>query len=189
MLITIRPYEPEDFEAAIRLWHDSRRSTGLDSAMDADRDDLRLRFVSERARGCAWWIAIDEDSGDGEPLGLIGIKGDTLDKLYVAPALQGRGIGRHMLDFVKEQRPDGFRLFTARANPACRFYAREGLWPVKVFPHPDQDHDIVRFEWRPGRTAPGPELPGVPEFPEPDPTAPRSGWFTRRRPADIRPDI
>ena len=86
MLVTIRPYEDPDFEHD--LWFDSRRSTGLPATFHATRDDLRRRFVEEREGGCACFTATE----GADVIGFIGLNGDVLDKLYVAPHRQGSDI-------------------------------------------------------------------------------------------------
>ena len=51
-----------------------------------------------------------------------------LASLYLAPAAQGRGVGRQMLDRIKVEAPGGFVLNVWQPNTAARrFYEREGL--------------------------------------------------------------
>ena len=75
-----------------------------------------------------------------------------LGHIYVAPAAQRRGIGRVLLDKVKERRPDGFTLWTHQPNVAARaFYEREGLEPVEFTDGSANEERVpdVRYEWRP----------------------------------------
>ena len=53
---------------------------------------------------------------------------EFLASLYLAPAAQGRGVGRQMLDRIKAEAPGGFVLNVWQPNTAARrFYGREGL--------------------------------------------------------------
>ena len=55
-----------------------------------------------------------------------------------------------MLDYVKACLPGGFSLLTARDNPACAFYEREGLAPARTFWDPGLGYQVARYEWRRG---------------------------------------
>ena len=51
-----------------------------------------------------------------------------LDQLFVAPEYQGKGLGRRLLAFTRQQLPDEIRLRCVRENEkAWRWYEREGF--------------------------------------------------------------
>jgi GNAT superfamily N-acetyltransferase len=51
-----------------------------------------------------------------------------LDQLFVAPAWQGRGLGRTLLAFTRQHLPDEIKLRCIRENEkAWRWYEREGF--------------------------------------------------------------
>jgi ribosomal protein S18 acetylase RimI-like enzyme len=77
---------------------------------------------------------------DTEPLGFASyshLADDVykLHKLYVLPATQGMGLGKKLLEFVKEEiKPLGavaLRLGVNRFNRALQFYERLGFYKVK----------------------------------------------------------
>jgi len=75
------------------------------------------------------WVAEEE----GRLLGFLGIEHSTnldapvLEKLYVEPAEQNRGIGSALLGKAKELRPDVLYLWVFQKNPARRLYERNGF--------------------------------------------------------------
>jgi len=80
------------------------------------------------------WVA-DED---GRLLGFLGIEHSTnldapvLERLYVEPAEQNRGVGSALLDKAKELRPEELYLWVFQKNPARRLYERNGFELVKL---------------------------------------------------------
>jgi GNAT superfamily N-acetyltransferase len=80
------------------------------------------------------WVAQE----DGRLVGFLGIEHSTnlgapvLEKLYVEPAEQNRGIGSALLDKAKELRPDELYLWVFQKNPAHRLYERHGFEVVKL---------------------------------------------------------
>jgi putative acetyltransferase len=82
------------------------------------------------------WLAEE----DGCLLGFLAIEASTnlggaavLEKLYVEPSEQNRGIGVALLDKAKELRPEGIYLWVFQKNVgACRLYERHGFQLVKL---------------------------------------------------------
>jgi GNAT superfamily N-acetyltransferase len=82
------------------------------------------------------WLAEE----DGRVVGFLGIEASrnlggaaVLEKLYVEPGEQGRGIGAALLEKAKELRPDGIYLWVFQKNDgARRLYERHGFRLVKL---------------------------------------------------------
>jgi GNAT superfamily N-acetyltransferase len=80
------------------------------------------------------WVAEEE----GRLLGFLGIEHSTnlgapvLEKLYVEPAEQNRGVGSALLSKAKELRPDELYLWVFQKNPARRLYERHDFELVKL---------------------------------------------------------
>jgi GNAT superfamily N-acetyltransferase len=81
------------------------------------------------------WLAEE----DGNLLGFLGIEHSTnldapvLEKIYVEPTEQNRGIGTALLKKAKELRPQGFCLWVFQKNVgARRLYERSGFQLVKL---------------------------------------------------------
>jgi len=92
------------------------------------------------------WIAAE----DATVLGLIALKDNEIDRLYVAPEFQRQGIGSALLDKARELSPEWLGLFTHQRNEkARRFYEARGFSAVRfgMSPPPESEPD-VRYEWR-----------------------------------------
>ena len=64
---------------------------------------------------------------DREIWGFIGLNGAYIEGIFVSSEMQSRGIGKHLLDFVKTKKTE-LRLNVYRKNMrAIRFYQREGF--------------------------------------------------------------
>jgi ribosomal protein S18 acetylase RimI-like enzyme len=81
------------------------------------------------------WVAADSD----RLLGFLAIEHSVnldaavLEKLYVEPTEQNRGVGSALLDKAKALRPDGLHLWVFQRNTgAIRFYERHGFSLVKL---------------------------------------------------------
>ena len=80
------------------------------------------------------WVAEE----DGRLLGFLGIEQSTnlgapvLEKIYVEPTDQNRGVGSALLEKAKELRPDELYLWVFQKNPARRLYERRGFELVKL---------------------------------------------------------
>jgi len=75
------------------------------------------------------WLAEDE----GRILGFLAIDREMLEKLYVEPDVQNRGVGTALLTKAKALRPEGFVLWVFQKNEgARRFYERHGFVLAKL---------------------------------------------------------
>ena len=81
------------------------------------------------------WVAEE----DGRLLGFIAIEASrnlggapVLEKIYVEPAEQNRGVGSALLEKARELRPDELFLWVFQRNPARRLYERHGFELVKL---------------------------------------------------------
>jgi GNAT superfamily N-acetyltransferase len=81
------------------------------------------------------WVAEER----GRPLGFLAIRHsrtsgwDVLEKLYVEPDEQNRGVGAALLDQAKALRPEGLQLWVFQKNEgARRFYERHEFRLVKL---------------------------------------------------------
>jgi ribosomal protein S18 acetylase RimI-like enzyme len=153
--VTIREYRSSDFDALSSLWLASWRSAGVRTPVVHTLTSVRRRLPKDLVE---WSIHLAVRRQ--RILGFVALKGSELDQLFVHPAVQSRGIGKGLLDFVKHRRPDGFWLSALVQNyRARRFYKREGLIPGKPILGRHPGHRVIRFEWRPDHPGSGKELP------------------------------
>lgn len=83
---------------------------------------------------------------DGVVKAFIRISGYEIKKLFVEPALQGRGIGAALLDYAVREH-DARSLWTLEKNTRARgFYARHGFCPSgERKPEEDTDEYLLRL--------------------------------------------
>lgn len=144
--IAIRPAREDAFDAVTRVWMASWESTGLGAPGDASFDDLRARIPREIANG--WSLYVAEADGDIAAMLAFRRADDHLDQLFVAPAHQGKGIGKALLAFAREAMPQTMWLRTAADNArAIAWYEREGFVREKLETHPTSGRMMAYYRW------------------------------------------
>jgi GNAT superfamily N-acetyltransferase len=149
----VRPARPEESEALARILVRSRND-GMPYVPPVPEEHV------DRIAGDMFvfhdevWVA----ERDGRLLGFLALRRsrtegwETLEKLYVDPADQGRGVGTVLLDKARELRPGGLHLWVFQKNEgARRFYERHGFKLVKLTDggaNMEREPDAL-YEWRP----------------------------------------
>ena len=151
--MNVRPCADEELETLIRLWHETSEATYgfLPTEKGRSFEDRRAYFLANIAPRHELWVAEE----DGELLGFLAIDGDSIDRLYVHPRQQRRGVGRALLDKARELSPRGLRLFTHVENEAARrFYESQGFVALRfgTSPPPESAPD-VEYGWSPADEA------------------------------------
>jgi GNAT superfamily N-acetyltransferase len=142
----------------IRPCHDGERSAILaivNAAAEAYRDVIpadrwrepympAFELDAEIAAGVAFWGY----EADGELAGIMGIQPvrdvELIRHAYVAPGVQGRGIGSALLEHLAARSTRPMLVGTwASAEWAIRFYRRHGFEPVSV----ERSAALLREYW------------------------------------------
>lgn len=145
--ICIRRMQNGELREVAALWRRSRLEAlpALEERLrHSGEDDLQHLFTIMTA-GYEIWLAAESL----EILGMMARKGDELDKLYVEPSEQRRGIGSLLLDKAKADSPSGIKLYTHQANSKARaFYEARGFQATTfgVSPAPESEPD-VSYVW------------------------------------------
>jgi len=139
----------------VRLWNATKRATYAFIPVEQSRtvDEDRAFFVAHIEPRCALWIA-----GFDEVAGFLALAGSYVDRLYVHPDAQRRGVGAALLAHAKQLQPAGLELHTHVENQGARaFYERHGFTAVRfgLSPPPESLPD-VEYWWRPGTRTPAP---------------------------------
>ncbi|WP_236620534.1 acetyltransferase [Pseudomonas sp. ATCC 13867] len=101
---------------AVRATHHFLQASDIDGLLPLVRD-LYLPAVEV-------WVAVDAED---RPLGFIGLNEAHVEMLFIDPELRGRGIGRALLDFVREAR-GALSVDVNEQNPqAVGFYRHYGF--------------------------------------------------------------
>ena len=98
---------------------------------------------------CTIWVYEESES----VVGFMAMKCNYIDRLYIDPPSQGKGIGSKFIAFAKELYPQGLYLKTHVQNyRACSFYEGVGFKVVGygVSPPPESMPD-VEYHWMSGK--------------------------------------
>lgn len=159
----IRLGEDADLEETIRVWHETKRATYEFIAQERDRslDEDRAFFRAHIHPRCALWVAIDDDAVRA----FVALDGAYVDRLYVHPDAQGRGIGSALLDRARTLRPEGIALHTHQRNAAARaFYENRGFRAVRLgISAPPESEPDVEYHWRPDIAELTPDVRAAPQ--------------------------
>ena len=141
--LIVRPADSGDLEAVARVWHESASSMG-GAPVEVPRFEALRGRDAELAAGWDLHVAVL----GGRVVGMLALKGGTLDQIFVSPAQQGRGIGRALLAVAKRAMPHGFTLRMDAANEKARlFYEAEGLTKVGEGTHPWTGIPVQFYGW------------------------------------------
>jgi GNAT superfamily N-acetyltransferase len=148
MEVTIRLYQPADFESIVILWRISREKSLPDFQRQKghffyeDMDYFRDHVLVDNTV----WVAVDSTH---RPVAFMAIKGDFIDHLYVHPYSWRKGIGEQLLAHARTLSPRHLWLYTLQSNINARaFYEKHGFKAVKfgLSPAPENEPDI-KYEW------------------------------------------
>ncbi|CCD90920.1 conserved hypothetical protein [Bradyrhizobium sp. ORS 375] len=150
--LIIRPARSEEYDVVAQLWMDSWCSTGLDSPSQKLLTYLRDRVPREVAGG--WSLYVMDDRGALAAMLAINIERLYLDQLMIAPAYQGRSLGRRLLGFTRELLPQEVWLRCAEGNEkAWHWYEREGFVLERREADPMHGRIMKYYRWKRGDTA------------------------------------
>ncbi len=143
----------EEQDDVIRLWWETCLDTYHFIPAEAGRtlEDARSYFTSAIAPRHDLWVALDS----GALAGFLAIREDFIDRLYVRPDGQRRGVGAALLDQARALSPERLQLYTHVRNKKARaFYEKHRFLAVKFgeSPPPECEPDVL-YEWRPARDA------------------------------------
>jgi ribosomal protein S18 acetylase RimI-like enzyme len=127
--IEIRPYRDADFDAVTCVRLRSWKSNGVQTPIIETAVTYSRRKLGAELAGGVTYVATIRF----RIVGFIVFHGNEVGELFVAPTFQRQGIGKQLLDFAKQKKPDGLWLTTLAQNTgARRFYEREGLSLTKT---------------------------------------------------------
>ncbi|WP_375306493.1 GNAT family N-acetyltransferase [Bradyrhizobium sp. A11] len=143
----IRLADADEYDEVGRVWMESWVSTGLGEASDFLLANLRARIRREIEDG--WSLFVADDRGAIAAMLALHVPRRYLDMLFVAPAYQGRSLGRQLLAFTRTQMPDEMYLRCVRENEkAWRWYEREGFVFEKEEIEPSNGFMMKCYRWK-----------------------------------------
>ena len=147
VMITIRPFVPEDLEGALILWHEAKKQafSYVEAQQRYTLEESRVFFQETLLPTCDLWIAEEA----GVPVGFLAMKPEWVHQLFVRVGWQGRGIGSALLNRAKELAEGDLCLYTFQRNHGARaFYERHGFEAIRfgTSPPPDNEPDVL-YRW------------------------------------------
>jgi GNAT superfamily N-acetyltransferase len=148
--LELRRFADADLDETVRVWRASRLAAFpwlRPSQLHTAAED-RAFFARVLARETEVWLA----GRGGRVEGLLCLRCDFVEQLFVGPDAQGTGAGSALLDRAKERSPSGLHLYTFQRNTRARgFYERRGFRLLRwgISPPPENEPDVF-YAWRPG---------------------------------------
>ena len=149
--MNVRLLEDKDLDEAAAVWHASRKKIHTTMGFESERSmtaklsqQVFREFIASRNQ--VWGAFLGK-----EMVGILAIRGSDIDRMYVKPSQQRRGIGAALLEKARELSPSGLELHTHQANEGSRaFYEKHGFRAVRfgVSPPPESEAD-VEYHWKP----------------------------------------
>jgi ribosomal protein S18 acetylase RimI-like enzyme len=150
--VELRPARVDEKDALARLFQRARSGWTFVPPVP---DEVLPRIATDLFdRHEEVWLAEE----NGRAIGFLAIRRsrqngwEVLEKLYVDPEAQNRGVGTALLDQAKALRPGGFVLWVFQKNTgAIRFYERHGFHLVKLTDgaeNMEREPDAL-YEWQP----------------------------------------
>lgn len=117
----IRSFRAGDLEPVLQIWLEANEEAHafIDPSYWQDR-----REMVREALSCADIYVYELE---GAVTGFIGLSGDHVEGLFVAAGRRSCGVGKALLDFVKERHSHLTLDVYEKNNRALRFYSREGF--------------------------------------------------------------
>ena len=147
--VEVRPYRASDLEQTVAMWRASKQAAfpyvAVQQIYTLQNDTDYFRDVI--APECQVWLAADGE----QVLGLLALRDDLIDQLFVAVDRQRLGVGSALLAKARERSPDQLRAYTFQKNgPARAFYEKHDFKIVRsgISPPPENEPDL-EYLWRP----------------------------------------
>ena len=123
--VQARPAAPEETDALVRIRRDAEQAalSFLPESYFAEK----AQSVRDELKSGEVYVIGGETDGADNVLGFIGLQDDCIAGFFIDRAFQSKGLGKRLLDFVKERYGRLTLDVFARNDGAVRFYTREGF--------------------------------------------------------------
>ena len=142
--LVIREYRDADIDQILDVWMRASEIAHpflTDEFLAEENDNIRNIYMPKADT----WVY-----EEGERIvGFIALLGNEVGAIFVLPDMQGRGIGRALMDLAREQH-DTLELDVFKANPIGRgFYQRYGFVQIDEHVHEESGQPSLRLRFGP----------------------------------------
>ena len=140
----IRKYKPEDCEEVLEVWYAASQVAHpfvSEEFLADEREQIRKNHLPKAET----WVFQHEDS----VAGFIALMGNEVGAIFVKPELQGRGIGRALMDHAASSRDSLFLDVFKQNSIGRRFYDRYGFRFQREHVHEQTGHLQLRLVYTP----------------------------------------
>lgn len=131
-IVKVKERTPLLLRQLLEIWEHSVRATHL-FLSESEIDSIK-RYVPQALKAIPHLIIAEEESGS--PVAFMGVDGQKLEMLFIAPEARGKGYGKRLLQYGIESH-DVHELAVNEQNPQAKgFYERMGF---QVYKRTDRD--------------------------------------------------
>ena len=123
--VQARAAQPEETEQLVRIRRDAEQDA--QQFLPASYFAEKAETVRDEIRTGDVYVIGGETDGAENVLGFIGLQDDCIAGFFIDRAFQSQGLGKQLLDYVKQRYSRLTLDVFAKNNGAVRFYTREGF--------------------------------------------------------------
>lgn len=145
ILFQIRPFHMRDLDQAASAVNRAIYSAYAFFGYPFPVSVTRGRLLDSLASGEKFWVP----EANGAVVGILSLTSHYVEKLFIAPEWQGKGLGATLLGHAKTLYPAYLELDCFQENhAACRFYERHGFKARRYKPHDLPAIPQVIYRWQ-----------------------------------------
>lgn len=137
----IREYKNSDCERVMEIWLSANLEAH--SFIKAEYWKECYSLTAEAIGDAEVYVAED----NGRLTGFIGLEGDNIEGIFVESGFRSRGVGKSLIDFVKQRRGKLTLCVYEKNRRAAEFYKREGFVPVRKKPDISTGETEILMKW------------------------------------------
>ena len=142
-------YTPEHTDPLLQIWQ--RAGKDAQSFLPESYWEENAAVIRQTLSESEVYVMEDEEGkegGDSGVAGFIGLQDSCIAGFFVDRCFQSQGLGKRLLDYVKEKQ-SRLTLHVYRKNErAVRFYEREGFVVTARHTDPATGEEEFEMEWR-----------------------------------------
>ena len=136
----IRPYKAGDIDLVLDIWYTTTKVAHPfmeESFLAKERKNVRDIYIPNTKT----WVWLEDDDVQA----FISMMGNEVGAIFVRPALHGKGIGRKLMDHVR-QFHESLEVEVFEDNEiGRRFYDRYGFSQIKRYIHEETGKAVLRL--------------------------------------------